>query len=94
MKYYVVMAWRERLHRIAGLLEETHADYEMSTQWEQKKRAKRVAANSAIEAGQKAWKSVRDKRGRAEVEETVCEVYERKGGPRVAHLERSGWKDG
>ena len=82
------------INRIVGLLEETVADYEMSTQWEQQKRVKRVAADSATEAGQKAWKSVRDKRGRAEVEETLCEVYERKGGPRVAHLERSGWKDG
>ena len=94
MKYHVEMAWRERTHRVAGLLEETVADYEMSTQWEQKKRVKRVTADSAIEAGQKAWESVRDKRGAAEVEGAVCEVYERKGGPRVAHLERSGWKDG
>lgn len=95
MKYYVVMAWRERIHRVA-ILEEAAAaaDYEMSTQWEPKKRVKRVSADSAIEAGQKAWESVRNKRGRAEVEETVCEVYEQKGGPRVAHLGRSGWKDG
>ena len=94
MKYYVTMAWRERIHRVAGLLEETRADYEMSTQWEQKKQVKRITADSAVEAGKKAWESVRDKRGGAEVDVAMCEVRESKGGPRVAHLERSGWKDG
>ena len=91
---YVTMAWRERVHRVAGLLEETRADYEMSTQWEHKKQVKRVSADSATEAGKKASESVRSKSGGAEVDIAMCEVRESKAGPRVAHLERSGWKDG